>query len=131
LQLILIFFTIFIVVEFFRALFDLLEIRRAMKKAVTRRNKGYIYAFTDIGQLFPVVKIGRAKDYKQRLMAHKTSAPFGLFTYCVCLCADSIYAENFLHKKHSRLRISKRNEWFWLSPRLFFELILMRLFLKS
>lgn len=93
--------------------------------------KGYIYAFTDIGQLAPVVKIGRANNPSQRLAAHKTAAPFGLMVYCVAAVSDDVAAESYLHDRYRRWRVSTQNEWFWMTPLMFYELLLMRIILRG
>ena len=44
---------------------DLFQIARCLRKS-SRRKPGFIYFFSDKGQLIPTVKIGRAKDDKAR-----------------------------------------------------------------
>lgn len=124
-------FVVLHIVSFLWAFLGMFNIWRNFRKRVERGRKGYIYAFTDLGQLLPVVKIGRASDADQRLSSHRTAAPFGLIVYCIAEVADDVYAENFLHRRHASWRISSRNEWFWMTPVMFWELILIRILFKG
>ena len=118
-------------ISFLVALIAIPSLFRAFRSRDRGGTKGHVYAFTDWGQLLPVVKIGRAVDADQRLAAHKTAAPFGLLVFCVVAVRDDVLVERFLHDKYERWRISTRNEWFWLTPVMLYELILMRLLFRS
>ena len=74
-------------------------------KLYQRRRRGYIYGFTDKGQLLPLVKIGRATDPVQRMRSHKTAAPFGLFVFFILRVPDDVQAERSLHELYARWRV--------------------------
>lgn len=114
------------VVSFVMASVNLFDLVYHVREKEKRGRKGYIYVFTDVGQLLPVVKIGRANNPEQRLAAHKTAAPFGLFVYCIARVDDDVYTERWLHKRYDRWRVSKKNEWFWMTPVMFYEFMIMR-----
>lgn len=103
------------------------RIRRLRIAVTTTRRaggkRGYIYAFTDYGQILPVVKIGRATDADSRLASHKTAAPFGIHVFCVLKVRDAVAAEALLHKRYQHLRIRRNGEWFWLLPMVWFEMV--------
>lgn len=95
-----------------------------------RRNRGggagWIYFFTDIGQVAPVVKIGRAKNLKSRLAAHRTAAPFGLITFCAFRVRDAVEAEHYLHTRYAHVRVRNNGEWFYITPAIAIEMVLLR-----
>lgn len=90
-------------------------------------SSGYIYYFTDIGQLLPVVKIGRTNNLKRRLREHNTGAPFGMFVYCSFLVYDDSHAERYIHTRYDHLRIRPNGEWYWLTPNVLIEILLLKL----
>ena len=101
-------------------------LRRLLKLGAKGR-RGAIYGFTDLGQLMPVVKIGRAKHPQERLKAHRCAAPFGLFTYFILRVPNDRQAEYALHTLYARWRVRKSGEWFWLTPLMLLDLFLLRL----
>lgn len=131
LEMLLLLFMLGNTLSFLIALINMFVFWQHFSRKERRGRKGYIYAFTDIGQLLPVVKIGRASDAHQRLSAHRTAAPFGLVTYCIAEVADDVYAEGYLHQRYAHRRISSRNEWFWMTPVMFWELVLIRVFFRG
>lgn len=101
-------------------------VRNALKRQRVRRDRGrYIYAFTDYGQLIPVVKIGRASDVRARLAAHRTAAPFGMLVFMVCKVNDSHEAERYLHNRYAVWRLRRSGEWFFLTPGMLFDLVIL------
>jgi len=78
-----------------------------------RRGRESVYFFSDKGQVVPLVKIGRAKNYAQRLAAHRTAAPFGLSVYLVLFTNNSVQVENILHHRYHSLRVRDNYEWFY------------------
>lgn len=117
-------------VSFLMAVTSVLNLWRNFNRRKKYGRRGYIYAFTDWFQIMPVVKIGRSRNAKQRLAAHKTSAPFGIIVFCIAPVKDDVYAEGYLHKKYGKWRLSTKSEWFWLTPVLFYELVLIRLLFR-
>lgn len=100
------------------------HLRLSMQR-MKRGKAGYIYAFMDVGQVLPVVKIGRAKDVEQRLAAHRTAAPFGLLVVCRFKVRDAVRAETMLHHRYHAYRVRKSGEWFWLTPHILLELVFL------
>jgi hypothetical protein len=98
---------------------------RGLVRPSRRTKGGFIYAFTDWGQLLPVVKIGRATDPKQRLAAHKTAAPFGLFVFWVISTSNDKRAESVLHHEYKSYRVRSSGEWFWVTPWILWDMILL------
>jgi hypothetical protein len=89
---------------------------------------GFIYYYTIRYYLLPVVKIGRAGNAVDRLIAQRTASPFGLNIIGVVLVKDEVKAENYIHRRYRRERIynDRRNEWFWLTPRLLLFILASR-----
>lgn len=97
------------------------EIRESKKlyselRTVSRRKSksrkpqsGYIYFVCHKDRLH-IVKIGRAKDIKNRMADFKTFAPYGLWLLGSVRCRDVHYTEKYLHQKFSKHRL--RGEWF-------------------
>lgn len=121
LHILLIYVAYSILVAIFRLVKDRLVFRGNWRK-------GYIYAFTDLGFILPVVKIGRTNDLKQRLSAHTTAAPFGLVVYSRFPVKNDVVAEKALHRRYQKVRVRNNGEWFWLTLPMFFELILLNVF---
>ncbi len=93
-----------------------------------KKDKGWIYAFYDRGQIIPTIKIGLTNDMKHRMRAHRTGAPFGLRILCQFYVPHMNAVENLLHTRYKGLRIRSDGEWFWLMPRIWIELKLLNLF---
>lgn len=108
-----------------------LYVSRMLNRVEQRGRSGYIYAFTDIGSIVPAVKIGRESTQEQRLNAHRTAAPLGIIVFCNFYVPDAVAAEGYLHRRYYGQRLYSRTEWFVLTPRLFVELILLRLIRRS
>jgi len=89
------------------------------------RGGGYIYAFSDIGIILPVVKIGRSADQNSRLRSHRTAAPFGIFVWWNVKVPDEVHGERVFHDHYAGLRYHL--EWFLFSPKMLVEFILIRL----
>ncbi len=81
-----------------------------------RRPKGYIYYFR--GDSMLTVKIGRTKNVLSRLRSHRTANPYGIEILGVVPVWDDVYAERHIHEMFADQRVSSKNEWFYLSPRL-------------
>lgn len=106
-----------------------LDYRGTARTNIDRRSKqqrsdyGFIYFYTHrfIWRIFPVVKIGRAGTAEKRLAPQKTPAPFGLKLFAVVMVKDEVRAENYIHRRYRLERIwnDRRNEWFWLTPRVY------------
>lgn len=102
------------------------ELRRNLKKRLQGGRRGYIYAFSDIGQLLPTIKIGRETEKGSRMRSHRTAAPFGCIVWCNFWVGDSVYAESYLHERYRWYRINSRFEWFFiLNPLMLIDLILL------
>jgi hypothetical protein len=93
----------------------------------SRYRRGYVYGFTDRGQLAPVVKIGKAKNPAERLRAHKCAAPFGLTVFFIIRVPDEHKAEKALHAEYARWRVRRNGEWFYIHPLMLIDLFLLRL----
>jgi len=105
--------------------------RRAKLKTLLGAKKqrgraGYVYGFSDRGQLLPTVKIGRAKDATQRLRSHRTAAPHDIKVWFAIKVPDAVASERAFHKQYLDLRVSKQREWFWVAPMLWFDLLLLK-----
>lgn len=89
-----------------------------------RKNYGFIYFYQGKWELsnFFLIKIGRTNNMKQRMSAAKTSNPFGIKLLGCLVVQNDVYAETFIHKKFAKNRINKDNEWFYLTPYLWFYL---------
>jgi len=103
-------------------------LRYRLRQVEQKGRGGYLYGFSDIGQLLPVIKIGRETEQAARLLQHRTAAPFGLHIWFSTYVPDTVYAEWFLHQRYSGQRYNKRAEWFYLTPVMWFELRLLGLF---
>lgn len=79
-----------------------------------RRPRGYIYYFRGTNKL--LVKIGRTKNLLSRLRSHRTANPYGIVVLGVVPVYDDVEAEKAIHSMFSVQRVSRRNEWFYLSP---------------
>ena len=90
------------------------ELRRNLKKRVQGGRSGYIYVFSDKGQILPTVKIGRETSKGSRMRSHRTAAPFGCIVWCNFWVGDSVYAENYLHDRYRWMRVRKDGEWFFV-----------------
>jgi hypothetical protein len=100
------------------------SLKQVLHAARARNAHGrYIYAFTDYGQVLPVVKIGRATNPETRLAAHRTAAPFGLLVFMVRRVPDAHHAERVLHTRYARWRVRSNGEWFYLHPLMLLELL--------
>mgnify|MGYP000707631251 CR=1 FL=1 len=79
---------------------------------------GYVYFYKGKYEPLPMVKIGKASHNRlvARLKEQRTANPFGLHVYAVIRIRNHHRVERYLHNKFANLRVSKRNEWFWLSP---------------
>lgn len=100
---------------------------RYVRSLTDRRGKEYIYFFTDKGQPFPLVKIGRASDVTSRLRAHRTGAPFGIKVFLIIRVHNSVKVEAELHHRYAHMRLRKNFEWFFLPLWLRLTLFLSRL----
>jgi hypothetical protein len=106
------------------AVWNVYRISRECRRIRQRKRGGYVYIFYDVGQLIPVIKIGRGSNATDRLRAHRTAAPFGLVTLANIRVRDAVHAEAALHRRYQRVRVSARNEWFLvLTPVMVFELV--------
>ena len=90
--------------------FDTIKEGLWLRSLRQERGKEYVYFFSQVGQLFPSVKIGRTNDIKSRLSAHRTAAPYGLAVWLVLTVNDSTAIERELHQRHAIRRMS--GEWF-------------------
>lgn len=88
--------------------------------------KGWVYGFYDFGSLVPAIKIGRSSSEKGRLRSHKTAAPWGILTCFNIQVKDAIHAERQFHDLLQDVRVSNRNEWFYLTPRFLCLIILLK-----
>ncbi len=103
-----------------------IELRYYLNKRVQGGRRGYIYAFSDIGQFLPTLKIGRETDKGSRMRSHNTAAPFGTIVWCNFPVPDSVYAEAYLHERYRWMRVNPRFEWFFvLNPLMLIDLILL------
>jgi len=109
-----------IVVLIFRA-FKLTQWYRSNRPH--RKPRGYIYYFSDIGQVLPCVKIGRTNNPSNRLAAHRTGAPLGIFIWIILPVRNDRVAETFFHNRYWRIN----REWFLLSPGLLFDIIVLHI----
>lgn len=91
-----------------------------------RRRVGYIYFFRGKREAFWHVKIGRAVDPVARLRSHRTANPYGVHVLGVLCVANDVVAEKLIHTRFASSRISRRNEWFTLTPRLWLYILLVR-----
>lgn len=103
------------------------DLRYNLRRMEVRGRSGFIYIFSDIGQIIPVVKIGRETSQGSRLRAHKTAAPFGMITWCNVYVSDAVAAEAYMHRRYRMWRVSNRNEWFFIvNPFTFIDILLLR-----
>ena len=108
---------------------EYVKFSRFNQKIIGRRNQrrhksyGYVYFYTHkiIWRVFPVMKIGRAGKTEQRLRPQQTPSPFGLKILAIVMVADEIKSETYIHRRYKFERIynDRRNEWFWITPRLY------------
>lgn len=103
------------------------RIRNALSMKDHKLDPGYIYFISYIGQIIPIVKIGYASDAPRRLNTHRTSAPLGVFVWCIVRVDDMNSAENGLHQLYHWMRLRKSREFFIILPPLFIDLILLRI----
>ena len=118
--------TLFVSAVMTLARYPALSIR--LEKQEVRGRDGFIYVFSQVGQIVPVIKVGRETTKGSRIASHKTASPFGVFVWCTIPVKDAVYAERIFHERYSRYRVTRSNEWFYLfSPLMFIELLLLRL----
>ena len=89
-----------------------------LRKHRSNHRGGYIYVFRGKGENPFLVKIGRAKDPYQRMLAHRTANPLGVKLIAVFPVKDDVKAEAKIHKLFEDERISNNNEWFRYSIRI-------------
>lgn len=113
------------------AIIKLLMYRKYLRRSTLyvsgtkRRKYEYIYVFRGGREAFWRVKIGRTNNLLSRLRSHRTANPFGIVVLMAFKTSDSVEAERFLHDEFSYSRISTRNEWFTLNPRLLLSMVLL------
>jgi len=96
---------------------DRAEIQTRVRK---RPEYGYIYFYRGKGENIRDVKIGRAKDWFQRLRASRTSvSPRGFHIYGIVMVKDDVMAETLIHRKFADRRYTKKNEWFRMNLALY------------
>lgn len=85
---------------------------------------GYVYCWRD-SEDRRYCKIGRTKNLSGRFSAFKTAQPKPIKVIAVLPVADDREAEAYLHTLHKQSRVSKSNEWFRYTPRiwLYFQII--------
>lgn len=106
-----------------------IKVRRAVKWTTrlgrSKRN-GYIYFFRGRREAVWQVKIGRTNNLEQRLRAHRTANPYGVVLLAAFKTHDDVAAETYLHHQFAANRISKNNEWFNFSPKLWLTMVLLK-----
>lgn len=111
----------------FLALVRYPRLRYLMNRKEVNGRSGHIYGFGDIGQIIPLIKIGRSSDEKSRLSSHNTAAPFGMIVYFNFPVNDAVYVERLLHQRYKFAHANR--EWFFiLTPLMLFEILLLRFF---
>lgn len=85
-----------------------------------KRPTQYVYIYRGRFERWWLVKIGRAADPLARLRAQRTANPYGLIILAIIPVRNSVRSEKVLHNMFSNNRVSDRNEWFKVSPRLLF-----------
>jgi hypothetical protein len=109
-----------------------IELRRNLSKKAISGRRGYIYAFSDIGQIVPTLKIGRETEKGSRMRSHRTAAPFNVIVWCNFYVPDSVAAEAYLHNYYRWMRVSRHNEWFYvLNPLMLIDLIILGWFSRK
>lgn len=91
----------------------------------TGKRNGYIYYFRGKREPIWLVKIGRSNDPIARLRAHRTANPYGVHILAVFRTRDDVKAETFLHDLFDRERIQRHNEWFYMTPRIWWSSIFL------
>lgn len=93
----------------------------------TRGKKpGYIYVFRGRGESLRLCKIGRAKRVVERMRSHRTANPHGVHLLAVIKVSNDVRAETYLHRRFEKLRLSRDNEWFYMTPGLWLYLQLIK-----
>jgi hypothetical protein len=113
---------------FIVALLRFPALRAALQRVEQRGRGGWVYAFYDRGQWLPVVKIGREAERFSRLAAHRTGAPFDVGVLFSVRVRDAVAAEALLHRRYAMSRYHL--EWFMITPVMWFELRLIRWFIR-
>jgi hypothetical protein len=93
-----------------------------------RRGKrvGYIYVFRGKNESLRLCKIGRAKRVEERMKSHRTANPHGVHLLAVIKVGNDVNAEAYLHNRFEQTRLSRDNEWFYLTPGLWLYLQLIK-----
>lgn len=118
-------FGLVIVLTILHAFWLVKGLKAKIKRSRTIKH-GYVYGFYDFGNILPAVKIGRSNTKYARLRSHQTAAPLGILTFFNLQTRNAHHAEKVLHNTFSRLRVSKRNEWFFITPSLLIVLLILR-----
>lgn len=127
-------FPLILIIYFLIWLFRLPYVLKCLNTRKRTKRSGYVYAFTDIGQLLPLVKIGLASDDTGRLLSHKTAAPLGIVVFYNTRVIDRVHAERTLHGLNPLTRIKNltlgkiNNEWFILTPDMVLDICVIRLY---
>jgi hypothetical protein len=86
-----------------------------LRKAIgaSSKGRGYIYAWQDPDQP-SLIKIGRAKNWQQRINAFQTAVPKPIKLVCVVRVRDDVYAEDYIHDmwEHLHIKAGGGTEWF-------------------
>jgi hypothetical protein len=88
-----------------------------------RDSSGYIYFYRGRWENPFHVKIGRATSVESRLKAQRTANPYGLRVLGVFRTGNAKEAEYMLHHMFHENKINR--EWFFLTPRLFYVILLV------
>lgn len=107
------------------------RLTQELNRVKVSEKRGYVYGFSDWGQILPTIKIGRETTKGSRLASHKTAAPFGIRVYFDFAVKDAHKAESILHQHFAKWRVKRNNEWFYLlSPYAFLEVWMLK-FMKG
>lgn len=98
-------------------------------KIENRGTEGFIYIVSEFGQLFPVVKIGRTNNLERRFATFRTATPFFNLVLLTVSVPDMVSFEKYLHQRYRWWRIRKNGEWFFLTPFMLIDIIVVRILL--